>query len=150
MEIAALSLSGVSILLSIISFIVSIRSQHLQDKVNQLELKLKQFELAEKELEQKKEPCVEARIIHITKANYRIKVWNSGTAVAKNVSASWDSKSGILFFDQEKMPFESLEPQKSFELSISTFPGAARKICIKTIWEDINGKKQSKEQWCDF
>ena len=150
MEIAALVLSGVSLLLSIISFVASIRSQHLQDKVNRLELKLKQFELAEKELEQKKEPYIEARIIHVSGEKYQIKVWNSGTATAKNVSVSWDVKSGILFFDKEKMPFELLEPQKSFDLTISTYPGSSRKLCITTIWEDIDGNKQNKQQWCAF
>ena len=87
MEIAAIAISGVSLLLSVISFIVSIKSQKLQNKVNEMELKLKKYELAEKEKEQQKAPCIEARINHIAKGNYRIKIWNSGNAAAKNVTA---------------------------------------------------------------
>lgn len=153
MGIAALSISGVSLLLSIVSFIVSIKSQRLQNKVNEIELKLKNYELTEKEKEQHKSPCIEARINHITKDKYKIKIWNSGNSIAKNVSASWDKNYKIINFDQEKMPFEFLEPQKSFELSISTLyglNGSPGKMKIITEWEDSNGEKGGKEQWCDL
>ena len=150
MEIVAIVISGVSLLLSVISFVVSIKSQNLQNKVNDIELKLKKYELAEKEEKLHKAPCIEARINHITKGNYRIKIWNSGNAVAKNVTASWDKGNQIIFFDQEKMPFESLDPQKSFDLAISTYGGSPRKLCITTSWEDSSGKKYDKEQWCDL
>ena len=148
MEITALIISAVSLVIAIMSFAFSSKSQHLQDRVNEIELKLKEYELAEKE--QQKAPCVEARINHIAKENYRIKIWNSGNAAAKNVTASWDKGSQILFFDQEKMPFELLEPQKSFDLAISTYSGSPRKLCITTEWEDSDGQKHSKEQWCDL
>lgn len=150
MDFLAVIISGVSLVLSIISFLESKKSQNLQNKVNEIEYKLKEYELAEKEKQQQKTPCVEARIIHITKANYKIKVWNSGNASAKNVNVSWDKESGILFFDQEKLPFELLDPNKSFELAISSYPGASRKLCITTEWEGSNGEKQSKKQWCDL
>lgn len=150
MEIAALAISAVSLVFAIVSFIISSKSQHLQDRVNEIELKLKEYELAEKEREQQKAACVEARINHITKDRYRIKIWNSGNAAAKNITASWARESQILFFDQEKLPFELLEPQKSFDLAISTYSGSARKLCITTEWEDDDGKKHSKEQWCDL
>jgi hypothetical protein len=150
MEIAAIAISGVSFLLSVISFVVSLKSQHLQDKVNEMELKLKNYELAEKEKEQHKTSCVEARIIHITKDDYRIKVWNSGNAPAKNVNATWEKESRFVFFDKEKLPFELLEPQKSFELRISPFSGSPRKLCITTSWEDDKGEIQSKVQWSDL
>lgn len=106
--------------------------------------------MAEKEKEQQKVPCVEARIIHVSGAKYKIKIWNSGNAVAKNVSASWEKNCPFLFFDQEKMPFELLEPQKSFDLTVSTYGGSPRKLCITTTWLDEEGKEQSKVQWCDF
>ena len=150
MEIAALVISAISLAVAIVSFIVSYKSQHLQDRVNEIELKLKEYELAEKEKEQQKAPCVEARINHITKDKYKIKIWNSGNSIAKNVKASWDKGIGIIVFDQEKMPFEFLEPQKSFDLSISPYSGSPRKMQIITEWEDGNGEKHSKEQWCDL
>lgn len=150
MEIAALVISAISLIVAIASFVISSKSQHLQDRVNEIELKLKEYELAEKEKAQQKVPCVEARINHVTKNNYKIKVWNSGNSIAKNVTASWNYSDGVLFFDNAKMPFEFLEPQKGFELSISTYSGSPRKLCITTAWEDGSGKKHSKEQWCDL
>ena len=150
MEIAALAISAVSLAVAIVSLINSSKSQHLQDKVNEIELKLKEYELAEKEKEQQKTPCVEARINHISGEKYKIKIWNSGNSVAKNVTASWDKGSQLIFFDQEKMPFELLEPQKSFDLTISTYSGSPRKLSITTEWEDSDGQKHSKEQWCDL
>lgn len=150
MEIVALIISALSLVIAIASFFFSIKSQHLQDRVNEIELKLKEYELEEKEKEQHKAPCIEARINHIAKGNYKIKVWNSGNASAKNVIASWDKESQILFFDQEKMPFELLEPQKSFDLAIFTYSGSPRKLCITTAWEDSDGQQYNKEQWCDL
>lgn len=84
----------------------SIKSQRLQNQVNEIELKLKDLELKEKETQLKRESCVEARINHVSKCSYRIRVWNSGSAIAKNVSASWDNTFGVILIDDDKMPFE--------------------------------------------
>lgn len=48
------------------------------------------------------------------------------------------------------MPFEVLEPQKNFELTIHIYDSAPSKLCIKTEWEDENGEKKEKAQWCDM
>lgn len=149
MELAAIILAILSLLLAIISFIVSVKSQRLQNRVNEIELKLKQYELEKKEKEQQKIPLIEARIIHIIKNKYKIKVWNSGNGVAKNISVSWGEISGITNFDKNKMPFEFLEPQKSFELLIITYDFPPRKLCITTEWENEQGEKNTKKQWCD-
>lgn len=149
-ETITLIISGFSLVLAIISFVKSNKSQKLQNQVNAIEVKLKEYELKEKEMQQQKQSCVEANIIHISKSNYKIKIWNSGNAVAHNVSASWNIQKGIILFDKDKMPFETLEPQRGFELSISTYNGAPGKLCITTKWEDENGKEHSKEQWCDM
>ena len=146
MDIAALVISGISLVLAVISFVISVKSQNLQNKVNEIEIKLKKYELDEKE----KQACVEARIIHEIKNRYKIKVWNSGNSIAKNVVASWNNSDGIIFFDKEKMPFEIFEPQKSFELVINTFSGAPGKLQIKTEWVTEAGEKKEKIQWCDM
>ena len=150
MEIAALVISGISLLVSIIAFIRSARSQSLQDRVNKVEYKLKEYELNEKEQEQIKRPCIEARIIPISQGDFKIKVWNSGNAPAKNIMASWEQTGGVFLIDRNKMPFEFLDPQKSFDLRITTCDGVVSKLCITTSWEDEQGKKDSKTQWCDL
>lgn len=146
MDIATLVISGISLVLAVISFFISVKSQNLQNKVNEIEYKLKKYELNEKEMQ----ACVEARIIHEFKGKYKVKVWNAGNSAAKNVVASWDNSVGVFFFDNDKMPFEVLEPQKSFELPIITYDGSPSKLQIKTAWEDGNGEKKEKIQWCDM
>ena len=150
MDWIAIAISGVSLLIAIVSFAFSISAQHLQNKVNQLEIKLKQYEIAEKEKENAKVSCVEARLIHVLKNKYKIKVWNSGNVTVKNVSAVIDGNPQIIIFDKDKMPFEILEPQKSFELAVSTYDSSPSKIYITTEWEDESGNKQSKKHLCDF
>lgn len=146
MDIAALVISIISIGFAGISLFYSIKSQNLQNKVNEIEYKLKQYELDEKE----QGSCIEARINHITKGKYKIKIWNSGNSPAKNVTASWEPPEGIIFFDKDKMPFEVLEPQKGFELNIHLYDGSLSKLKIKTEWEDENDAHKEKIQWCDL
>lgn len=147
MEVAALVISGISLLIAIISFVFSTKSQRLQNRVNEIEVKLKQYELEEKE--QQKSSCVQARIIHVSKSSYKMKIWNSGNSNAKNVTASWDDES-VVVLNRDKMPFEVLEPQKGFDLSIAVYDGMPGKVKIITVWEDEDGNSNNKEQWCDM
>lgn len=150
MDIIALIISGISLLIAIVSFFYSLPAQKLQNKLNQMELKLKEYELAKKEKENLKKACVEARVIKIAKGKYRLKVWNSGNETANNVIAEFNEESKIIIGDKEKMPFEILEPQKSFELWIIYHMGCANKFTITTSWEDLNGNKFSKSQMGDI
>ena len=149
MEIATLALSCVSIIIAIISLSQSIKSQRLQDKVNQINYKLKAIELSEIEKSQNKKPFIEARIIHIGDNKYKIKIWNSGKAIAKNISVEWDS-SEIVFWDKDKLPYEFLPPQKSFDLVISIYFGSPKKMNVTASWEDDIGNKYSEKYLCDF
>ena len=49
MDIAALVISGISLVLAVISFDISVKSQNIQNEVNEIVLKLKKYELDEKE-----------------------------------------------------------------------------------------------------
>ena len=147
MEIAAITISGVSLLISIISFVFSAKSQQLQNRVNEVEIKLKQYELEEKE--RQKSSCVQARIIHVSKNSYKMKIWNSGNSKAKNVTASWNDES-VIVLNRNKMPFEVLEPQKNFDLSIAVYDGMPEKVRVITEWEDEDGNSNQNEQWCDL
>ena len=149
MDIASFIMAAISLLIAVVSFILSLRGQRLQNKVNEIELKIKNYELEEKEKENQKISCVEARIIKVGKNNYRIKVWNSGNCVAKNINVILHDKEGIIFNDRGKLPFEILEPNKSFELPFSVFDVAPFKIFITTEWEEESGEKHNKKQLCD-
>lgn len=149
MEIATFVISIISVIIAIISLFTSLKSQHMQDRLNEIELKIKQYELAEKE--QQIKPCVEARIYHYSKDKYKIKIWNSGSAIASNVNVVFQDSVKIILLDgKEKLPFEFLEPQKGFELNILGYNGAPKKLCIRTEWDDNANERHHKEQWCDL
>ena len=152
MEIAALVISGVSLLLALISFIVSIRAQHLQNRVNELELKIKQFELAERENAEaeKNKSCVEARMVHVSKGKYRLRVWNSGNTPVYNISATIPQEYGIMLYNDDKMPYEFLDPQKGFDIVAIVHMGSSSKFLATTEWTDSQGNNQKKEQMCDI
>ncbi len=74
----------VAIIISIISFIDSRKTKKIQSRLYNVEEKLKKYDLEEKEKEREDatKACIEARIINISKNNYRLKIWNSGKATA--------------------------------------------------------------------
>lgn len=144
----ALLISGLSFLIAVVSLVKSSRAQKLQNKVNGLELLLKQSELEKiaKEKAEANSSCVEARAISMGTGKWRLKVWNSGNTVARMVTAKFDGDPQIIILDTEKMPYEELEPNKSFELILITHSGSANKFKVITEWDDSNGAHQSKSQ----
>lgn len=143
----ALLISAVSLLVAIFSLIRASKAQSLQNKVNELEVKIKQNELEKIEAEKAEAAlsCVEARVIHVSKGKYRLKVWNSGNVKVYNVSAEIEEDARIILMNS-KMPFDELEPKKSFEEYLGVYNGSASKFRITTSWEDANGNKQEKVQ----
>ena len=57
---------------------------------------------------------------------------------------------GIIVLDQEKIPFDQLDPMKNFELVLVTHWGSSRKVKIITEWDDDRGVHQSKMQVVDY
>lgn len=151
MELTALIISAVSLIFAVISFFMSIKAQRLQNKVNEFEVKIKEFELIELEKAEKEKnsSCVEARMVRISKGKYKLKVWNSGNTKVTNVSANIPQESGIILYN-DKMPFEFLEPQKSFEIVAICHMGSSSKFLITTEWTDQDGNHQKKEQMGDI
>ena len=100
--------------------------------------------------ESKKEACIQARVIKISSGKYRLKVWNSGNADAFDISVHFEEGTNIMIGDQEKIPFDVLEENKSFELWLIVHSGSARKFRIVTEWRDTEGNTHSKSQMGDI
>ena len=147
----ALILAVASLAVAVISLIKASKAQKLQNKLSEIELKIKNYELEKFNAEkaEAEKTLVEARVIHVSKGNYKLKVWNSGNATAYNVSAVFEEGSQIRIWG-DKMPFEELEPNKSFEESLMMHMGSARKFKITTTWEDASGEKHEKVQIRDL
>lgn len=148
----SLIIAAISLIIAVISLHRSSKAQKLQNEINRLELKIKQRELAElkKQEVEANTSCVEARIVKMGRGQYRMKVWNSGKVTVTNVNAKFVDNPRIIMFDDEKMPFEELEPQKGFELALLTHAGSSRKVKIQTEWNDDKGNNHSKQQIVDI
>lgn len=137
----------IALSISIVSFLQSRKVSKVQLRLSELEEKLKRYELEEKErkLAESSKAIVEARIYNISKGKYKMKIWNSGQAIAYNINFSVpDELNGVVFRD--KVPFEMLEPGKNFEEHIIVHTGVPHKFWLKTVWEDSDGKYFEKEQ----
>ena len=105
---------------------------------------------ADKEREEANAPYVQARIIEMGKRDHRLKVWNSGGKTAYNVDIDFQDNPGIINMDPTKLPFEELDPMKSFELTLLVEYSASRKGKVLTIWEDENHNQMEKSQMYDI
>jgi hypothetical protein len=84
-------------------------------------------------------------MVKISNGNYRLKVWNSGKATAYNV----DFKTEVMdkgIIRRDKVPYEFLEPGKSFEEIVLVHSGTPNKFKMTTIWTDKQKNPCSKEQ----
>lgn len=137
--------------LSILSYRDSRQANKFQSRLNEVEEKIKKYELEEKEKEREEatKACVEARVINISKNNYKLKVWNSGKATAYNVDFEIPEENKVLVW-REKVPFEFLESGKNFEERVLVHMGTANKFKVITTWTDRQGSQYSKEQIVTF
>jgi len=133
--------------LSILSYRDSRKANRVQERLNEVEEKLKKYELEEKEKEREEatKACVEARIMEISRGNYRMKFWNSGKATAYNIDFEIEVEYRG-FVRRDIVPFEFLEPGKSFEERVIVHDGTPNKFKVTIIWKDMQGNPYSKEQ----
>jgi hypothetical protein len=146
-DIVKYGFPSLAILLSILSFIDSRKANKVRDRLNELEEKLKRYALEDKEKErvEASKACVDARIVNIARHKYKMKVWNSGKAIAYKVDFEIPPEyNGIIW--REKVPYEFLEPGKNFEEHVLVYMGTPNKFTITTTWADEKGTKYSKEQ----
>ena len=141
----SLIVAGCSLLVAVISLIKASKTQKIQNQLNSLELLIKQHEFNKLTSEKEMSPFVEAKVMHISKNNWKLRVCNLGNATAFNVVATIEEGAEIRLLDS-KMPFEELEAKKSFDVHLLAYMGSPEKFKVKTTWEDENGNKQEKTQ----
>lgn len=140
-------LPTIALILSILSYKDSRKANKIRKRLTDIEEKLKNYELEEKEKEREEasKATVEARIVEISKRNYKMKVWNSGKATAYNVDFIIPEEAqGTIWRD--KVPYEFLETGKGFEERVMVYDGTPNKLKITITWTDIEGTPHSKEQ----
>lgn len=139
----------IAIGLSILSYRLARKTYKVQERLNDIEEKLKNYELEEKEKEREEatKACVEARVVQISKNKYKMKIWNSGKATACNVDFKIP-EDYIVDVWRDHVPYEFLEPGKSFEELVVVHDETSQKFKIITTWKDEKGILCSKEQIC--
>ena len=142
-------LSAISIIFTAVTFILSLKAYKLQNRVNELDAKIKEYELDKIEKEKEDEKIFElgASAYRIGK-NFRLKIYNIGRRTAYNVSARIEEGKPMLLTN--KMPFEELEPQRSFEESLIFYDAAPHKFKVTITWQDENQNEFSRTQMCSI
>ena len=136
-----------ALFLSIFSYKDSRNANKVQERVSVIEEQLLCYELEDKEKErvQAMKAKVKARIINISKKNYKMKIWNAGKATAYNVDFIIPEEcKGIVY--RNKVPYKFLESEQSFEEIVSVYMGSPRDFIVTTTWKDEEGTSFSKEQ----
>lgn len=104
-----------------------------QEKLNNL--------LLEKENEstlKEKSADLGASFIKQGGSKYRLKIWNKGSATAKNVRIEFPEGNDVVIESEviDKFPMESLERHQSVELIAAVLSQTKRKHVVRLIWED--------------
>lgn len=104
-----------------------------QEKLNNL--------LLEKENEgviKDKSADLGASFIKLGSSRYRLKIWNKGSATAKNVRIEFPEGNDVIIESEvtDKFPMESLERHQSVELIAAVHMQTKRKHVVRLIWED--------------
>lgn len=104
-----------------------------QEKLNNLLLE-KENEGAVKE----KSADLGASFIKLGSSKYRLKIWNKGSATARNVRIEFPEGNDVVSDSEvsNKFPMESLERHQSVELIAAVHMQTKRKLVIRLIWED--------------
>ena len=87
--------------------------------------------------------------IFVASDNYYQDVCDTAIKIAKNIKVSYENHD-LFCLDSDKLPFEFLEPSKSFELSLIIYTNSPRKVLVTTEWENEFNEKNTKTQLCDF
>ncbi len=140
-------MSMLSLLVSVIAIARTFRTQRLQDRLNELEIVIKNDQV--ENLNKEKNACIEARIYQVTKGSLNMRVWNSGNAIARNINVEFEEGTEVVNMAPDLLPYEELEPSKSFDIPLCGFDGMKSKFYVITYWEDDN-KSDSKRQLLSF
>ncbi|WP_432452601.1 hypothetical protein ACRRS0_16560 [Agarivorans sp. QJM3NY_29] len=104
-----------------------------QEKLNNLLL-----EKEEGEALSDKKADLGASFVKLGSSKYRLKIWNKGSATARNVRLEFPEENDVLIGSdiEEKFPLESLEKFQSVELIAAVHMGTKSKHVIRLVWED--------------
>lgn len=141
-------ISGLAFLLSVISTWKTIqfntRQKSLIESQEKLNLRLIKREDAEAKDEQKAN--LGTSFLKLGSTQYRLKVWNKGKSVARNVRIEFPEGNDCILESEisQKFPLEAIEPHDSVELIAGVYLDTKSKHVVKLIWSDDNSDHNEK------
>lgn len=131
---------GLAFLLSIYATIKTIKFNERQKTLIDAQERLAHLQLIKEknELEHAKKGDVKANIVSVGNNKYKLRVFNQGKGVAKNVRIEFpNNNSPISMSDvNSKFPFESLVSYQSVDLIASADLGRVSKFTVRLTWDD--------------
>lgn len=136
-------IASVAALISIVSLFVTLRSTRASERLSEREIELVRFQLgkAQREVEDEKRANVSARLYKVRQSDWRLKVYNSGPAEAKNVRIILDDQNQIVSSGAvaEKFPMERLERGQNVDIFTAVHMGSPSKEWLRLTWDDPSG-----------
>lgn len=134
-------ISGFALLISVAALVITHNFNSRQKSLIESQEKLNNI-LLSKELqstEQDKKAELGATFIKIgSRGSYRLKIWNKGKCVARNVIITFPEGNDIIPESElkSKTPIDSLEPQTGVEFLAAIHMGTEPKQVISLTWDD--------------
>lgn len=143
-------IAGISLFVSGLTFLFTIFTFFRYDrKQKNLDAKLKNYELKEiqqKEIDNKK-ASLKVNLVKGDRGKRTLKIFNIGKSTAKNIRLEFEPPNDFShLYDEEKFPFEFLNPQDSTDygfIVIGTYPP---KIKVILTWDDDFARDRNYEQ----
>ncbi|EDY2393185.1 hypothetical protein GU944_001756 [Salmonella enterica] len=145
---------GLAFLLSIYATIKTIKFNERQKALIDAQEKLAHLQLNKErnELEHAKKGDVKASVVSFGNNKYKLRVFNQGKGVAKNVRIEFpDNNSPISMTDvNSKFPFESLVSYQSVDLIASADLGRVSKFTVRLTWDDDYKEGNESEVYLSY
>lgn len=128
-----------SIIISILALVASVYTYFSHDrKIKKQEVVLNEYQLnkyKEEEIENKKAQ-VRGNIIKCDKGKRVLKIYNRGKVAANNIRIEGIDEKYMSIYGMELLPYESLDPQDHFDMSIFVSVSSPKTLKLKYLWDD--------------
>lgn len=133
-------ISGAALLLSLIATYTSWRSNKEQKQFMETQERLNRV-LLERETHEAahdKSADLGASFLKLGRSSYRLKIYNKGKAIARNVRIEFPDGNSLISQDDidAKFPFEIFDVHQSVELIAAIALESKPKLAVKLLWDD--------------
>jgi hypothetical protein len=141
-------IAAVALLLSIYSTWRSHRFKKKEEDLLELQKKVNELTIAKEKREaiEMRRADLGANLVPIGSKNYRLRIFNKGKAIARNVLVDFPDGNDLVPESdvKDKFPMEFMEPSQAVDLITATHMQTKPKHQIHLSWQDTSGTPQEK------